>query len=1039
MKWKILLVMVMAWSIPEAVFAQQLLTGKVTDQTTNEGLPGVSIVIKGTANGTVTDAEGNYSITAKSSDILVFSFLGFASREVTVGDQTSLDITLETDTRTLEEIVVVGYTTAKKKDVIGAVSVVSLDEVEDQPSGNIMKNIQGRVPGVVVTGNGRPGDGGATIRVRGAASPFTNADPLYIIDGVPTTGGMHEINPNDIESFQVLKDAASASIYGARAANGVVIITTKKGKGGPKISFRSNLSVQQFHTEMDPLNTEQRARVYWQARVNDGNVGDPTNLDNNLYMFDWNGDYASPVLNNIYYAEYIDVNKTMKPANTNWFKEVTRPSMMQDYNLSISDATDRGSFLMSLGYFNHDGVVKESNFKRISGRVNSEYKMFDGKVRVGQNLTVTDQRGNQVNDEAPNIMFLSLIKQTIIPVRTADGEGWGGPVAGTTDRHNPVRLIEDKKQNVYQFNRILGNAYVEVDPVKNLTLRTSLGVDYNIFNFRILDKEFVSGSISGNDKLTNINNHNGSLIWTNTATYKWLLDKHNFQFLLGSESITSKGENFSASREDFSSQDYNYTYLDNGTGEMQATGFGSASALQSFFGRVDYAFNDRYLASVTLRRDGSSRFGKNNQYGNFPSVSAGWRISEESFMQDVSSVISELKLRASWGQNGNQAIDDRAIYTIFRSVYATKSLFTNEQDGGTAYDIGGANSGTLPSGYTKLQSQSNDLKWETTTQTNVGLDFGLFENRLTGSADYFIKETTDFLFLRAGLGAQGEGANQWVNVSGISENKGFEFALTYTNDIGPVNVKATGNIATLRNRLKNLPAEILTRYPGNGDDITIEGRNAYSIYGFITDGLFQSDEEVAAHASQTGAAPGRIRYKDLNDDNVIDEQDQTYIGIPMPDFSYGVNLDLTYKNFDVNFFFQGVHGGVLYNDQKIYTDFASQWVGSNWGSRLLDAWSPSNTGSEIPALTLTDNNNEGRRSTYYLESLSYIKLRNLQVGYTLPRAIAEKARMSTARVFVQGQNLLTVKSKDSTIPDPETPNGQFPIPRTYTVGLNVTF
>lgn len=1039
MKWKVLLIMILAWSIPELVLAQQQVSGKVTDQSTAEGLPGVSIVIKGTANGTVTDSNGNFSISARPADVLVFSFLGFSSREVPVGDQTSIAIDLEPDMHTLEEVVVVGYTTAKKKDLTGAVSVVSLDEVEDQPSGNIMKNIQGRVPGLVVTGNGRPGDGGATVRVRGAASPFTNADPLYVIDGVPTQGGMHEINPNDIESFQVLKDAASSSIYGSRAANGVIIITTKKGKGGPKVNFRSNLSVQQFHTEMDPLNTEQRAKAYWQARVNDGQVGDPTNLDNNLYMFDWNGDYANPVLNNIYFAEYIDVNKTMKPANTNWFKEVTRPSMIQDYNLSVSDASDRGSFLMSVGYFDHDGVVKESNFKRISGRINSEYKMFDNKLRVGENLTITDQRGNQVNDEASNIMFLSLIKQTIIPVHTVDGEGWGGPVAGTTDRHNPVRLIEDKKQNVYQFNRVLGNTYLEVDPIKNLTLRTSLGIDYNFFNFRILDKEFVSGSISGNDKLTNINNHYGSLIWTNTATYKLSSGKHNAQFLLGSESISTKAENFSASREDFSSQDYNYTYLDNGTGEMQANGFGTNSALQSYFGKVDYTFNDRYLASLTLRRDGSSRFGKNNQYGNFPSVSAGWRISEESFMQDITPVLSELKLRASWGQNGNQAIDDRAIYTIFRSVYATKSLFTAEQDNGTAYDINGGNTGTLPSGYTKLQSQSNDLKWETTTQTNVGLDFGFFENRLTGSADYFVKETTDFLYLRSGLGAQGEGANQWVNVAGISQNSGFEFALTYSNDIGPVSVRATGNIGTLKNKLKDLPAEIITRYPGNGDDVTIEGRNAYSIYGFITDGLFQNDEEVAAHAEQTGAAPGRIRYKDLNGDNVIDEQDQTYIGIPMPDFNYGLNVDLKYRDFDLNFFFQGVSGGVLYNDQKIYTDFASQWVGSNWGSRLLDAWTPANSDSEIPALTLNDNNNEGRRSTYYLESLTYVKLRNLQIGYTLPRAISEKVKMSNARVFLQGQNLLTIKSKDSTIPDPETPNGQFPIPRTYTVGLNVTF
>lgn len=505
MNLKILLVVVIVWAIPRMVWAQQTISGKVTDQSTNEGLPGVNIIIKGTSNGTVSDAEGDFSIAAERDQILVFSFVGFEGQEITVGEQSTLTVSMQPDLKTLEQVVVVGYTTARKKDLTGAVSVVDLDEVEDLPSGNIMKNIQGRVPGVLVTGNGRPGDGGSVIRIRGSASPTSNSDPLYVIDGVPTQGGMHEINPNDIESLQVLKDAASASIYGARAANGVVIITTKKGKDGARVNFKSNISFQQFHTELDPLNTEQRARVYWQARVNDGNVGDNTNLDNNFYRFDWNGDFANPVLSNIYFKEFIDVNNTMRPSNTNWFDEVTESSVMQDYNVSVSDGSDRGSFLFSMGYFDHDGVVKESNFKRISGRLNSEYKLFDGKLKIGENLTITDQRGNQVNDEAPNIMFLSLIKQSIIPVRTIDG-GWGGPVSGTTDRHNPVRLIEDKKQNVYQFNRILGNTYLELEPVKNLSLRTSLGVDYNFFNYRILDKEFVSGSISGNDKLINISN-----------------------------------------------------------------------------------------------------------------------------------------------------------------------------------------------------------------------------------------------------------------------------------------------------------------------------------------------------------------------------------------------------------------------------------------------------------------------------------------------------------------------------------------------------
>jgi hypothetical protein len=408
-------------------------------------------------------------------------------------------------------------------------------------------------------------------------------------------------------------------------------------------------------------------------------------------------------------------------------------------------------------------------------------------------------------------------------------------------------------------------------------------------------------------------------------------------------------------------------------------------------------------------------------------------------MDGLSDLISDLKIRASWGQNGNQSIDDNALYSIYRSVYATKSLFTNEQDNGTAYDITGSNTGTLPSGFTKLQALTNDLKWETTTQTNFGVDFALFDGKLTGSADYFIKESTDFLLLKRALGAQGEGANQWVNVSGNNTNRGIEVVLGYETDLGPVHLNVNGNIGSMKGKMTSIPQELLSNFPGNGADQTIEGKNFLSIYGFVTDGLFQSDEEVASHATQSGAAPGRIRYKDLNGDNVIDSKDQTFIGVPVPDFSYGMNFDLTWRNFDMNIFFQGVSGGALYNDQKIYTDFASQWVGSNWGSRLLDAWSPSNASSSIPALTLTDNNNEGRTSTYYLESLSYLKLRNLQIGYTLPSSLGDRIRTKNARIFVQGQNLLTFKSKDSTIPDPETPNGQFPIPRTYTLGVNLTF
>lgn len=1039
MKKRLLFLLLFLTCLPFVGYAQQnVVRGTVVDGSSNEALPGVSVLKKGTSTGVITGIDGGYRLEATAGDTLVFSFVGYANQEAPVGNRTTIDISLAEDLRSLDEVVVVGYSTQRKKDLTGAVSVVAVEEIEDQPAGNIMKNIQGRVAGVQVTGNGRPGDGGANVRIRGVGSPFSDSNPLYIIDGVPTQGGMHEINPNDVESVQVLKDAAAASIYGARAANGVVIVTTKKGRGGAQINFRSNTSLQQFYTNLNPLNTEQRARVYWQARVNDGRVGDNTNINTNLYRFDWNEDFANPQLNNIYFPEFIDNQNTMRPSNTNWYDEVTRASIMQDHNLTISDGSERGSFLLSLGYFDHDGVVRGSNFERLSGRINSEYNLFKGKLRVGENLAITNQRQNQVNDEAQGIMFLSLTQQSVLPVRTIDGQGYGGPVPGMTDRDNPVRLIEDKVQNVSHFNRILGNTFMELDPVRNLTLRTSLGIDYNIFNYRILDKAFQVGSISGLDNLININNRYGSVTWTNTATYNLVSGKSTAQILAGHEQIRYSQENFNASRRGLEVQDYNYAYLDNATGVQQTGGFGTGYALQSFFGQVNYSFADRYLASFTLRRDGSSRFGQNNRYGNFPAASLGWRLSEEGFMDGINAV-SDLKIRGSWGQNGNQAIDDRAIFNIYRSVYATQSMFTGTQDNGTAYDINGNDQGNLPSGFARIQTGNPNLQWETTTQANIGIDFGFLDNRITASADAYLKRTTDFLYLQRGLGAQGEGANRWVNVPGISEDRGLEFVLGYNENIGELQLNVNGNVTLNRNRARNLPSEIANQFAGDGNENTIEGRHFQSIYGFVADGLFQNEDEVEVHATQTGAAPGRIRYRDLNEDGVIDEKDQMYIGVPQPDFTYGLNIDALFKNFNFNIFFQGVKGGVFINDQRIYTDFASQWVGANWGARVLNAWTPENNTSDIPALTLTDNNNEGRRSTYYLEPLSFLRLQNVQLGYSLPKPLIERAYMSGARVFVQGQNLFVINSREATIPDPETPNGQFPIPRVFTVGLNVTF
>ena len=1011
------------------LFAQsKRVTGIVTSKTTQAPLQGVTVQSKKQA--VLTDNNGNFSINTDVNETLTFSYVGMqpVTQKVTA-TTANLSISLEQSSNDLNEVVVTGYQTQRKADLTGAVSVVNVKEIKDIPVGNPIKALQGRVPGVFITTNGDPA-GGATVRIRGVGT-IGNNDPLYVIDGIPTKRGLQELNPDDVESIQVLKDASSATIYGSRAANGVIIVTTKKGKKGySRINVDASTSLQYYPSKLKTLNTQQRGQANWRAAVND--KSDPNN--NQIYQYDWNKDFTNPVLNKVILPEFLDAAKTMKPADTYWFKEIAQTSLIQSYNLSLSNGGERGNSLFSVSYYDNKGIVKDSRAQKATARFNSDYNFFNGRLKVGENLSTTYIKNALI--PVGDILFAALVQQPIVPVHTVDG-GWGGPAPGMTDRQNPVRLIEDNQQNHSNFFRVFGNAYADLSIIPGLNFRSSYGIDYDGTFQRTLRKSYTSGFLSDPSNLAQTQqNYDGNWTWQNTLTYNLRVQKHRLDFLLGEEQIKYINQNFYASRQGYALENIDYAYLDAGSTNKNNGGNGSSYTLLSYFGKVNYSYDNKYLASATLRRDGSSRFGTQNQYGLFPAFSLGWRLSQEDFIKQNLPFISDLKLRYGWGKMGNQEIANNATYSLFSAIYATDPTWSADQ--GTAYDINGAGQGQLPSGFAAIQQGNNSLKWETTTESNYGIDFGLFNNRLSGSIDYFNKKTSDILIRPGYLAIIGEGGYRWLNGASM-QNTGFEALLSYNANIAKdLSFSVTGNFATYRNKVTYLPQQVLTSYAGNGQDQTILGHSINSTFGYVADGLFTSQDQVNKSAVQPGKGLGRIRYKDINGDGVINDKDRAFIASGDPNFTYGLNVSLTYKNFDLNFFLQGVQGIYVYNNYKTYTDFSSLWPGTNWGTRTLNAWTPQNPNSTIPALSLVDRNNEGRTSTYFIENGSYLKLRNIQIGYNLQKAF-KRIRIQNARLYVQGSNLFTIKSKSYTATDPENPNYAFPIPAIGTIGLNLSF
>ena len=1015
------------------MYAQEI-AGNVTDAT-GEPVIGATVMEKGTSNGTVTDFDGNFKLKVAAGKTLVFSYIGYQTQELPAAH--GMKVVMQDDAFSLNEVVVTGYTTQRKADLTGAVSVVSVAELSKQNENNPIKAMQGRVPGMNISADGSP-SGAATVRIRGIGT-LNNNDPLYIIDGVPTKSGMHELNGNDIESIQVLKDAASASIYGSRAANGVIIITTKKGKEGKiKIDFDASLSIQTYAHKMEVLNAKEFGQVMWQGFVNDGLDPNQNGLG---YNYDWSYNaQGTPILNGITMNKYLDPAGTTPAADTDWFKETTRTGLIQQYNVSLSSGSEKSSSFFSVGYYGNKGIIKQSDFNRISARINTEYKLLKIKdldvITVGEHFTL-----NRTSEVAAPGGFLENVLQfnPSLPVRTINGD-YAGPVGGYPDRENPLARLDRNADNRYTYWRLFGDAYIDINPIKDFHIRSSFGLDYAQKEQRIFQYPITEGTVANPiNGVEGKQEHWTKWMWNAIATYNLEKGKHRGDAMVGIEINREDDKWFSGKKYDYAILNPDYMWPEAGVGEAEAFGNGGGFTLVSFFGKVNYTYDDKYMASFTIRHDGSSRFGKNHRYGTFPSISAGWRINQEKFLKDVS-WIDNLKLRASWGQTGNQEIDNIARYTLYVSNYGEAGF--GGQSYGTSYDIAGTNGGQqLPSGFKRNQLGNDDLKWETTTQTNLGLDFGFFRNALYGSFEWYYKKTKDILVYMPGIGVMGEGSSQWIN-AGEMKNTGVEFNVGYRGEIGKLSYDVTGNFGTYRNKVTKIPETIAANgtFGGNGVK-SVVGHPMGAQVGYVYDGIFKSQDEIDNHATQNGAGLGRIRWKDLNNDGVINEQDQDWIYSPVPDFTWGLNVYLQYKDFDFTMFWQGVQGVDVISDLKKQTDL---WSGLNItnlnkGRRLLDAWSPQNPGSNIPAVSTMDNNNEKRVSTYFVENGSYAKLRTIQLGYNFPKSICDKIHLSRLRMYLSAQNLLTIKSKKFSGVDPENANFGYPIPLNITFGLNLSF
>lgn len=988
----------------------------------------------------MTDQNGNFTLTVGPNATLVCSFVGMVSQEIQVGDSRFITFNLKESLSELDEIVVTGYMTQKKVDLTGSVAVVNIADLTERATTNPMAALQGRVPGLYMETTGDPSGRTRNLLIRGI-NTLGNTSPLYIIDGVSSkdANAFSFLDPNTIESIQVLKDAAAASIYGSRASNGVIIVTTKKGKDKFKVEISSSLTPQYFTRRVDVCNTEEYGRALWQAAINDGT--DPTALSAR-YTYEWHDDNGVAVLDKVIPVEYVGGNPLLRSTDTDWQDAVFRPGLITANSITISGATETSSLLISVGKHHNESVIKYNFFDRINGQINSSVTFLDGKIKVGEDFHVArteeaplsgDHNGPGIdNFGSTSVISNAFFMQTRLPVYDANGD-WAGPTGtGFSDRNNPLHIAWMHKDNRINHLLLFGNVYLEVNPIKNLKLRSSFGIDYDNSTLWAIEPTWVEGFLSRTINFyEKLKGDKFNWTFSNTANYSLKIQQHNFDFLLGVEAISNDYQEMRAYKEGFADNSFNYFQFNAGTGVATNSGYRTGHQLLSYFGKVNYGWSDKYLASATLRIDGSSRFGEENRFGYFPAFTVGWRIDRESFMDNVA-YLSNLKLRAGYGIVGNQEIGDVARFGLYATNYGSQS---GNRITGTAYDLYGAGTGNLPSGYVATQMANPNLKWESTSELNFGLDFGFFDEKIIGSFDYFNRTTKDILTRPPYAAAMGEGSYQYLN-GATMENKGFEIVLGNRNQIGDFSYRILGSITSFHDKITYLPESVVKSYPGN-EEKTIINHSVRSVFGYRTDGIFQNAGEVDNGVAQPGKGIGRLRYVDMNGDKVINTYDQDWIGTTLPDFSYGINVEVGYKNFFLSLFGQGDAGKTTNDGLKGSTDFASG-QGMNFGKRVLKAWTPQNTSSDIPMLSAVNRNNEMRSSNYILVNGSYFKLRTASLSYVFPREIIQKISIGSLRVYVTGENFLLIKSKEFTGPDPETPGSLYPQPVSFTLGINVT-
>ncbi|MDO1446034.1 TonB-dependent receptor [Rhodocytophaga aerolata] len=1071
--------MLLLWSL-QTIAQNRTITGKVTAQDDGSVLPGVNVLVKGSSSGTITDANGAFSIgVTEANPTLVFSYIGYTTQEVAVGSRSSVDVQLAGDVKALQEVVVTGYGSQSKREITGAVATIDAKQLLTTPSTNLGQALQGKVAGVTIGNENSPG-GGVMVRIRGFGTINDNS-PLYVIDGVPTKGNLNTLNLNDIESMQILKDASAASIYGSRAGNGVVIITTKKGKvGKPMFTYDMYYGTQRPGKFLDLLNTQEYANLVWESRRNSGAVGANGNpvhaqfgngeqpripdyifpagamADDPRVAQDANGNYIN-YGNNIDAPEFNRTKWLITKANkegTDWFDEIFDPAPIQNHQLGVSGGNESGRYAMSLNYFDQQGIMIYTNFKRYSLRANTEFNI-NKRIRVGENfqaahsIRVGQPSGN--NSESNPVSFAYRI-QPIVPVYDVSGVTFAGTRGTDLDNsRQPVGDLWRNKENQQKELRLFGNAYAEVDILDNLTAKTSFGIDYNIFNYRNYTiRDIESAEARGSNSLQTTNNYEWNWTWYNTLTYKLTIAEiHRLNMLIGTESIKDYYEFFDASRTNFAVDDLDNRYLSGGTGVQTNNGGGYNWSLASEFAKVNYVMADKYLLEATLRRDRSSRFSPQYQVAYFPAVSAGWVLSEEGFAKGWSSWLSSVKLRAGWGQTGNQEIGNYNPFTIFATNPAT-----------SFYDWNGTRTSAIP-GYELIQFGNAKAKWETTTSTNLGLDASLFNNRIDVAFDWYTRLTTDMLFPVQAPGTAGVATAPFQNI-GSMRNRGIDAAVNYNGQA--LNNQLTFNVglnfSTYRNEVIKTTGDPRTQYFGINDEriqnfvVTQQGYPISSFFGYTIEGIFQSDDEAAAapknNLGTNQNRAGRFIFKDMNGDNVIDTKDLSIIGNPHPDFTYGININVNYKNIGLTIFGQGVQGNEIFNYVKYWTDFPT-FAGNRSKRMLYDSWRPGKTDAILPQLTSSDQVSI-LPSTYYLENGSYFRMRNIQLTYTLPTNLLSRFGLGTTRVYIQGQNLLTFTKYSGMDPEINLRNytsgndrqigvdgGSYPVSRQYIAGINLSF